>query len=46
MVYENEAEMNKVIGNIDNNSFILEQQEMLKALTETIADLKKQLKTK
>jgi hypothetical protein len=46
MVYENEAEMNKVIGNIDNNSFILEQQEMLKALTGTIADLKKQLKTK
>jgi hypothetical protein len=46
MVYENEAEMNKVIGNIDNNSFILEQQEMLKALSETIADLKKQLKTK
>jgi hypothetical protein len=46
MVYENEAEMNKVIGNIDNNSFILEQQEMLKALTGTITDLKKQLKTK
>jgi hypothetical protein len=46
MVYENEAEMNKVIGHIDNNSFILEQQEMLKVLTGTIADLKKQLKTK
>jgi hypothetical protein len=38
--------MNKVIGNIDNNSFILEQQEMLQTLTGTIADLKKQLKTK
>lgn len=46
MVYENEEEMNKVIGSIDNNSFILEQQEMLSTLQLTIADLKKQLKAK
>ena len=46
MVYENEEEMNKVIGSIDNNSFILEQQEMLATLQLTIADLKKQLKAK
>ena len=46
MVYENEEEMNKVIGKIDNNSFILEQQAILQDVTTTITDLKKQLKTK
>jgi hypothetical protein len=46
MVYENEEEMNKVIGNIDNNSFIIEQQAMLDALKLSIAELKKQLKSK
>jgi hypothetical protein len=46
MVYENEEEMNKVIGNIDNNSFINEQKELLASLELTIADLKKQLKAK
>ena len=46
MVYENEEEMNKVIGNIDNNSFIIEQQAMLDSLKVTIAELKKQLKSK
>jgi hypothetical protein len=46
MVYENEEEMNKVIGNIDNNSFINDQQAMLADLKLTIADLKKQLKAK
>jgi hypothetical protein len=46
MVYENEEEMNKVIGSIDNNSFILEQQAMLNNLSTTISELKKQLKAK
>ena len=46
MVYENEEEMNKVIGSIDNNSFILEQQAMLNNLSATIAALKMQLKAK
>jgi hypothetical protein len=46
MVYENEEEMNKVIGSIDNNSFILEQQAMLNNLSATISELKKQLKAK
>jgi len=46
MVYENEAEMNKVIGSIENNSFILEQNELLVQLKLNISNLKKQLKTK
>jgi len=46
MVQENEEEMSKVIGKIDNNSFILEQQAILQDITTTITDLKKQLKTK
>jgi hypothetical protein len=46
MVYENEAEMNKVIGSIENNSFILEQNELLDQLKLNITILKKQLKAK
>jgi hypothetical protein len=46
MVYENEAEMNKVIGSIDNNSFILEQNQLLEGLTEQVNNYKKQLKLK
>ena len=45
MVYENEAEMNKVIGDIDNNGFILEQNELLVQVTKQVASLKKQLKS-
>lgn len=43
MVYENEAEMNTVIGNLADNSFIKEQKNVLKQLETKIAGLKKEL---
>ncbi len=43
MVYENEAEMNTVIGNLADNSFIKEQKNLLKQLETKIAGLKKEL---
>lgn len=43
MVYENEAEMNTVIGNLADNSFIKEQKNVLKQLETKIAVLKKEL---
>jgi hypothetical protein len=46
MVYENESEMNAVIGSLKDNSFIKDQQEALSKLEIKILDLKKELKTK
>ena len=46
MVYENESEMNAVIGSLKDNSFIKDQQEELSKLEIKILDLKKELKTK
>jgi hypothetical protein len=43
MVYENESEMNTVIGNLADNSFIKEQKNVLKQLETKIAGLKKEL---
>jgi predicted neuraminidase len=44
MVYENEAEMNAVIGSIADNSFIKEQKNVLIQLETKLAGLKKELK--
>ncbi|MEI7589066.1 MAG: hypothetical protein WCJ68_06195 [Chitinophagia bacterium] len=46
MVYENEAEMIAVVGDINDNGFIKEQNEVLKATILNIAEIKKQLKVK
>jgi hypothetical protein len=46
MVYDNEAEMNAVIGSIKDNGFINDQNKMLETLTLQIKELKKQLKAK
>jgi hypothetical protein len=46
MVYENEAEMNKVIGSLDKNSFIIEQNNMLEELILTMEGFNASLKTK
>lgn len=44
MVYENEAEMNAVIGSIADNSFIKEQKNILIQLETKLVGLKKELK--
>jgi hypothetical protein len=46
MVYENEAEMIAVVGDLKDNGFIKEQKELLKATVFNIATLKVSLKTK
>ena len=46
MVYENEAEMIAVVGDIKDNGFIKEQKEVLKATAINIAALKASLKIK
>ncbi len=43
MVYENNEEMNAVIGNLENNSFIKEQKEELKVLRKNVAAILKRL---
>ncbi|HVG17155.1 MAG TPA: hypothetical protein VM935_19435, partial [Chitinophagaceae bacterium] len=40
MVYDNDDEMNEVVGVLDENSFILEQQEALHAFTASIEKIK------
>ena len=46
MVYENEAEMIAVVGDLKDNGFIKEQKELLKATTLNMAVLKASLKFK
>lgn len=46
MVYENEVEMNAVVGALKDNGFIKEQNKGMKQLTSSISELKKQLKLK
>jgi len=46
MVYENEAEMIAVVGDINDNGFIKEQNAVLKATELNIASIKAQLKVK
>ncbi len=41
MVYENKAEMNEVIGKLEDNGFIREQQEELKQFKKEIASIKR-----
>ena len=44
MVYENEAEMIAVVGDLKDNGFIKEQKEVLKNISLNIENIKKQLK--
>jgi hypothetical protein len=44
MVYENEAEMNAVVGSLKDNGFILEQNKALSNLEKQLMILKKELK--
>ena len=44
MVYENEAEMNAVVGSLKDNSFILEQNKALRNLEKQLMAIKKELK--
>jgi len=46
MVYENEAEMNAVVGALNDNGFINDQNKILDKLITEITELKKQLKIK
>jgi hypothetical protein len=46
MAYDNEIEMDKVLGNLQDNSFICEQQEELKAFKNKIISLQKKLRLK
>ena len=46
MVYENEAEMNAVVGSLKDNSFINEQNAALEKLGIQLTEIKKQLKLK
>jgi hypothetical protein len=46
MVYENDAEMNAVVGALKDNGFIKDQNKALKQLTLSLSELKKQLKLK
>lgn len=39
MVYNNDEEMNRVIGRLDENSFILQQQEEEKLYTEKVREI-------
>lgn len=43
MVYENDEDMNAVLGNLENNSFINLQQEQLKQFKKQVNKLRKQL---
>ena len=43
MVFENEAEMNAVIGSLESNGFIKEQKALLDSITENIEHIKKVL---
>lgn len=46
MIYDSEEEMDKVIGALEDNAFILEQQDALKLFTAEINSLKRKLKLK
>lgn len=46
MVYENQAEMNAIVGDLNDNSFIAEQEAELKKLKAFIVEIKQALKTK
>lgn len=46
MVYESEAEMNAVVGALNDNGFINDQNKALEKLTADLTELKKQLKIK
>lgn len=46
MVYENQAEMDVVVGGLNDNSFIEQQEKELQKLTQFIVEIKKALKTK
>jgi len=46
MVYESEAEMNSVVGALNDNGFINDQNKALEKLTIDLTELKKQLKIK
>jgi hypothetical protein len=46
MVYENEAEMNAVVGSLKDNSFINDQNAALEKLGAQLTEIKKQLKLK
>jgi hypothetical protein len=46
MVYENQAEMDAIVGDIKDNSFIEQQIAAQKKLTEFVLEIKKALKTK
>ena len=46
MVYENEAEMNAVVGSLSDNGFINDQNKALEQLTINLGEIKKQLKVK
>lgn len=46
MVYENQAEMDAVVGGLNDNSFIEQQEKELQKLTQFIVEIKKALKTK
>jgi hypothetical protein len=41
MIYEDESEMNKVLGKLEDNSFILEQKKKLSQTKKQILQLKK-----
>jgi hypothetical protein len=43
MVYENEAEMIAVVGDLKDNGFIKEQKEALKNIISNIENIKQQL---
>lgn len=46
LVYENEGEMNSVVGKLEDNSFIKQQRQELKIFEAKIAALKKKMKLK
>jgi hypothetical protein len=46
MIYETQAEMDKVIGRLDDNSFIKQQNDELALFTTSIEQIKKQFKIK
>jgi hypothetical protein len=41
MVFENEEEMNEVLGSLNNNSFIMQQQKELESFKTRVKNLKK-----
>jgi len=46
MVYDNDTEMNQVLGDIEENSFINDQKKLLKTFSKTVSDIKKKLSLK